>query len=184
MIVWINGPFGVGKSTVAALVCELVPGARPFDPERIGHLLGEVVEVPTGDFQDLRLWRALTVATLAGLCREHGGIWVVPMTVIDDGYRAEIMSGLRGHGVQVRQFLLTAPEPVVRARIDADHSLPAAGREWRHRHLTRALTAFNGPAGRDPEVAEVDACGPPGRLARVIASRALGTIPAAAYPEL
>jgi hypothetical protein len=98
VIVWINGAFGAGKSTTAGLLLESLEGARLFDPEYVGYLLQRFVPVPTGDFQDLPLWRTLTVQTLAGLDREHPGTWVVPMTLVNGGYRAEIHGGLRRLG--------------------------------------------------------------------------------------
>lgn len=73
MIVWLNGAFGAGKSTVAVALRELTPGARLFDPEYVGFLLRRFVPIPTGDFQDLPLWRELVVAHLAGLAGHHPG---------------------------------------------------------------------------------------------------------------
>jgi adenylate kinase family enzyme len=67
MIVWINGAFGAGKTTTAALVQERLPGSRVFDPEYVGFMLRAVVDVPTGDFQDLRVWRRLAVQTAIAL---------------------------------------------------------------------------------------------------------------------
>lgn len=49
VIVWINGAFGAGKTVVAEALLSHLPGARLFDPERVGFLLRELVEVPTGD---------------------------------------------------------------------------------------------------------------------------------------
>jgi hypothetical protein len=62
MIVWINGAFGSGKTTTAALVQGRIPGARIFDPEYVGYLLTTFVPAPTGDFQDMQ-----ALATFAGL---------------------------------------------------------------------------------------------------------------------
>jgi hypothetical protein len=37
VIVWINGPFGVGKTTVAERLVHDWPGATLFDPEVLGY---------------------------------------------------------------------------------------------------------------------------------------------------
>ncbi|MEU4715141.1 hypothetical protein AB0F73_15975 [Micromonospora purpureochromogenes] len=37
MIVWLNGAFGAGKTTVAAELCRRLPGARRFDPEWVDN---------------------------------------------------------------------------------------------------------------------------------------------------
>ena len=39
MIVWVNGAFGVGKTTVAGELVSLLPRARVYDPEPLGWLL-------------------------------------------------------------------------------------------------------------------------------------------------
>jgi len=55
LLVWINGAFGAGKSSVARELVRRWPEARLFDPEEIGFLLRRVVpaEQQAGDFQDL-----------------------------------------------------------------------------------------------------------------------------------
>jgi hypothetical protein len=69
MMLWINGAFGAGKTTTAGLVTKLLEGAKVFDPEYVGYMLMPFVESPTGDFQDLPLWRHLVVQTMTGLDR-------------------------------------------------------------------------------------------------------------------
>jgi hypothetical protein len=39
MVVLINGSFGVGKSTVAGLLRDRLPGSAVYDPERVGWVL-------------------------------------------------------------------------------------------------------------------------------------------------
>ncbi|MGC9666320.1 AAA family ATPase [Planosporangium sp. 12N6] len=156
MIIWINGAFGAGKSAVTSALLAARPGWREFDPERIGYVLMRVREVPTGDFQDLPSWRALTVRILGGLARVHGITWVVPMTLLRADYRTEILGGLRSRGIPVHQMVLRVPEPVLRSRIDGDAELVGA-REWRHAHVAPALAAFDGLAATEPGTVEVDA---------------------------
>lgn len=141
MIVWINGAFGAGKTTTAGLLTERLDGAKLFDPEYVGFMLTPFVQSPTGNFQDLPLWRHLVVETMAGLARQYPHPWVAPMSLIDVARRAEILGGLRGAGVEVREFVLAVPEDRLRARIDADQADPAA-RQWRHDHVSQALTTF------------------------------------------
>lgn len=42
MIVWLNGTHGIGKTTTAALVQQLVPDSRVFDAQKVGETLMEV----------------------------------------------------------------------------------------------------------------------------------------------
>ncbi|MGC4896703.1 AAA family ATPase [Micromonospora sp. DT31] len=141
MIVWLNGAFGVGKTTTARLLTDALPDARLFDPEFLGSMLTAFVTPPTGDFQDLPLWRHLVVETVTGLDRHHPGTWIIPMSLLDPAYRGEILGGLRALGVDVCEVVLTLPEDRLRARIDAD-LLEVGARGWRHDHVTRAVTAF------------------------------------------
>jgi hypothetical protein len=145
VIVWINGAFGAGKSRTAGLVTERIPGARIFDPEYVGHMLTAFVASPSGDFQDLGLWRHLVVQTVAGLAREYPHPWIAPMSLINPDYRREILGGIRDAGADVREVILAVPEERLRERIDADEQDTDA-REWRQRHVTRALTTFAGLA--------------------------------------
>lgn len=54
MIVWINGAFGSGKTTLVAEPHRRLPDALVYDPEQIGFVLRGIVEVPNGDFQHIR----------------------------------------------------------------------------------------------------------------------------------
>jgi hypothetical protein len=154
VIVWINGAFGAGKSTVTAALRAARPQAREFDPEYVGYVLRRFVDVPTGDFQDLPLWRSLTVKFVAGLARAYPGTWVVPMTLLRAEYRAEILGGLRARGVPLLHVVLQVPEPVLRARIDADAEL-AEAREWRQAHVAEAMESLTGLAAREPFTIEI-----------------------------
>ena len=64
-VVWINGPFGVGKSTVAEALVGGWPDAILYDPELIGPLVRGLLPPPLneGDYQDIPLWRRLVQIT-------------------------------------------------------------------------------------------------------------------------
>jgi AAA domain len=141
VIIWINGAFGSGKTTTAGLVAKRLDGARLFDPEYVGFMLRLFVDSPTGDFQDLRLWRHLVIETMVGLAQQYPHSWIAPMSLINVAYRAEILGGIRGRGVEVREFVLAVGEEVLRARIDADQ-VDTRARQWRQDHVSHALTTF------------------------------------------
>lgn len=142
MIVWINGPFGVGKSTVTAELCRREPRARALDPERIGWLIRRTVGwarpgVRQGDYQDLAAWRT---ATVAGAARQARGAdpLLVPMTVLRRRYLEEMVSGLLGRGHEVRHVLLDVSAPVLVERIETGDPGPQG---WRLDNLGTYLTA-------------------------------------------
>jgi predicted kinase len=167
MIVWINGAFGSGKTTTAGLLTERLDDAKLFDPEYVGYMLTPFVTSPSGDFQDLPLWRHLVIQTITGLAQQYHHTWVAPMSLINAAYRTEILDGIRGADVEVREFILTLPEHQLRTRIDADQ-VDTKARRWRHEHIRQALTTFASLT----DATYIDAAPAPEQVAEAIASQA------------
>ena len=94
MIIWINGPFGAGKTTLAEELSARLPDAMTFDPEEVGLMLRHgVTPSPSGDFQDLPFWRSLTVATVLELRKHYGRTLLVPMTLVRAEYVEDVFGG-------------------------------------------------------------------------------------------
>jgi vacuolar-type H+-ATPase catalytic subunit A/Vma1 len=167
MILWINGAFGSGKTRTAGLVAKRLDGAKVFDPEYVGYMLAPFVASPTGDFQDLPLWRHLVIETMTGLARQQPQTWVAPMSLINAAYRTEILDGIRGAGVEVREFILTLTEHQLQARIDADQ-VDMKARGWRQDHVGQAMTTFASLT----DATFIDASQTPEQVAEAVASRA------------
>lgn len=149
MIVWLNGGFGAGKTTLAAELHRRLPDAVVYDPEDVGLMLSKWLP-PNEDFQDLPSWRELVVATALSLRRHHARTLIVPMSLLRDGYRTEILDGLAAAGEEVLHvFLDTAPE-VLRDRLRArtpppgDHRPDGSALDWALSRLDPAA------AGRQP----------------------------------
>ncbi|WP_194895364.1 AAA family ATPase [Catenulispora pinisilvae] len=137
MIIWVNGTFGVGKTTVSALLAEAVPGARIFDAEEVGYLLQPVLKsVPVRNFQEWPPWRHLVVETAAQILGYVGGTLVVPQTVLVEQYWDEISSGLEKAGIPVRHFVLDADRETLVRRIETDTVIDSPKvRRWRIDHV-------------------------------------------------
>jgi len=118
VIIWINGGFGAGKTTLAEELHRRLPEAVVYDPEDVGLMLWKWVR-PNGDFQYLPSWRDLVVATALALRRHHADTLIVPMSLIRDTYRAEILGGLADTGEQVLHVFLEADADVLRERLNA-----------------------------------------------------------------
>ena len=112
MIIWINGAFGAGKTTLAEELHRRLPDAVMFNPEDVGHMLWQWMR-PAGDFQDLPSWRELVLAAALSLRRHQTDTLIVPMTLLRDGYRAQITcdvrSDIRPDGAQVHQCYSCGP---------------------------------------------------------------------------
>jgi len=89
-----------------------------YDPEDVGLMLWKWMP-PNGDFQHLPSWRELVVATALSLRRHHADTLIVPMSLIRDAYRAEILGGLADAGEQVLHVFLEVDAGVLRERLNA-----------------------------------------------------------------
>jgi predicted kinase len=118
VIIWLNGGFGAGKTTLAAELHRRLPDAVVYDPEDVGLMLWKWLP-PNGDFQHLPSWRELVVATALSLRRHHAETLIAAMSLIRDAYRAEILGGLADAGEQVLHVFLEADAVVLRERLNA-----------------------------------------------------------------
>jgi len=117
MIIWLNGSFRAGKTTLAVELHRRIPGAVIFDPEQLGLVLWKWVP-PNDDFQDLPSWRELVVATALALRRHHTDTLIVPMSLVRRPYQAEILGALDQAGEEVLHVFLEADVAVLRDRQD------------------------------------------------------------------
>ncbi|WP_088288739.1 AAA family ATPase [Kineosporia sp. A_224] len=118
MLVWINGPFGVGKTQTAFELHRRLPGSVVCDPEEIGYGLHRVLPPALrSDFQDLRAWRDGVVETLDLALTRHDGVVLAPMTVTEPTYFAQTVGRLRDLGHDVRHFSLLARREVILDRL-------------------------------------------------------------------
>ncbi|MFG2262921.1 ATP-binding protein [Streptomyces sp. NPDC048720] len=118
MLLWINGPFGGGKTQTAYEIQSRLPGSVVCDPEHVGFGLHRMLPPGLrGDFQDLASWRQGVVEVLDLALTGHGGVVIAPMTVTDPGHFAETVGRLRGLGHDVRHFTLLAERETVLGRL-------------------------------------------------------------------
>ena len=99
MIIMLNGAFGVGKTTIAQSLVASLPHSMIFDPEEVGYMLRRITDgvrcgaEDTDDFQDIALWRTLTIETAAALRRRYQRDLIVPMTLANPKYLEQIFVG-------------------------------------------------------------------------------------------
>ncbi|WP_410502786.1 AAA family ATPase [Exiguobacterium acetylicum] len=116
MIIWINGTFGVGKTTAATGLQQRWSGSHIFDPEETGYFLRAQLPENKDDFQDEPLWRTFNRQLLEQLNTEDARI-IVPMTLTNPEYFQEIIGTLRDSGHDVRHIALMAKEATVKRRL-------------------------------------------------------------------
>ncbi|WP_151773368.1 AAA family ATPase [Streptomyces abyssomicinicus] len=118
MLLWINGPFGGGKTQTAHEIHRRLPGSVICDPEHLGFGLRRMTPPELrGDFQDLASWRQGVVEVLDLALTRHEGVVIVPMTVTDPEYFAQTVGRLGELGHDVRHFTLLAQRETVLRRL-------------------------------------------------------------------
>jgi hypothetical protein len=119
VLVWINGPFGIGKTASAWDLQRRLPGSVVCDPEHLGYGLHRMLPPALRtDFQDLPAWRTGVHEILDLAARNHDGPVIVPMTLTDERYFAQVVGRLRDDGHDVRHFALLADRATVLRRIN------------------------------------------------------------------
>jgi len=149
MIVMLNGSFGAGKTTVARELLTLLPGAMLFDPEIVGVVVRMLTEgaregaEETDDFQDIALWRSLTIETARQLRARYGRPLIVPMTLANRAYFDEIRAGFAALTPALHHVCLVAPLATIQARLAARGDEPDA---WSQRKAARCVPLLADPS--------------------------------------
>jgi hypothetical protein len=116
VLLWINGPCGVGKTATADELHRRLPGSVVCDPEHLGY--GMLRMLPTSlrpRWQEIPAWRQSVRELLRMALAGHDGPVIAPGTLVNDGHFREIIGSLRDDGADVRHFaLLAEPATVVR----------------------------------------------------------------------
>jgi deoxyadenosine/deoxycytidine kinase len=147
MILFINGAFGVGKTTAAELLVKRIPNSLLYDAEEVGVFLSHIVRpiVRFEDFQDLPMWRTLTVATAQLLQQTYGRTLIMPMTIWYMPYFEEVLHGLRQFEPHLYHFCLTAKAETIRKRLLSRNYTPEA-HPFCYERIDRCVDAFQSPA--------------------------------------
>ena len=141
MIIWLNGPFGVGKTTLANLLHQEIPDSILYNPEHLGDFFQEILPkaVCPEDFQDYPIWRQTTVQIIRDLATKTGKVIIVPMTVFKKEYYQEIIEqGLR-KDMYVQHYILVAEKETILDRLD---KRTQENNNWALKHLDNCLQAF------------------------------------------
>ncbi len=142
MLIWLNGAFGAGKTSLAHEIQRLHPRVLIFDPEEIGFALRRAqTPRPGGDFQDDPLWRELVLVSLERLLAREVRPVVVPMTLVEPLYFEEIIGELRSSsGHDLHHFALIASKDTI---LDRLRSRGEFGNSFAAQNLDRCLNALH-----------------------------------------
>lgn len=120
----INGPFGVGKTTVSNELLNEINNSMIFDPEEVGFMLRNIIpidikllEATAGDFQDLKMWKELTVIVAKLLVEKYKKHLIVPMTIRNVEYFQYIFEGFKRIDQDTFHFCLIAKKETIFKRL-------------------------------------------------------------------
>jgi hypothetical protein len=141
VLVWINGPFGGGKTTTAYELRRRVDRSIVCEPESLGYGLQRMLprELRT-NFQNFAAWRAGVHEVLDLVLRKWEGPVIVPMTVTNPCYLDQMVGRLREDGHDVRHFSLLAGRGTVLRRLKSrTFGLGLRHEQWAVENLDECL---------------------------------------------
>lgn len=118
MLVWINGPGGVGKTQVAHELAHRLPGSFVCDPELLGIAIQRMT--PPGlraDFQDSTAWRRGVREITADLAARFDGVVLIPVTILDVAHAVEMIDAPGTEGHEVHHVCLMASRETLLRRL-------------------------------------------------------------------
>lgn len=118
MIIWLSGPYGVGKSTLADALASKLKNALIFDAEEVGNAVREnYPDCPYGYiFEDYPLWGEFCYLLLKDIHGTFHKDILVPMTLLrKESYG--IIERLRQDGIDTRLVVLEASCQTIHDRI-------------------------------------------------------------------
>lgn len=149
MIVLINGAFGAGKTSAAYMLQPMLENSIIFDPEEIGYMLRKIVpehikheDERTDDFQDMELWKVLTVKAAHEMKKKYNKDLIIPMTIYKTNNFEYIMNGLRAIDSELYHFCLTASESTIYQRLQKRGDEPNG---WTYQQISKCTEALKHP---------------------------------------
>lgn len=143
MIIWINGPYGVGKSSLAENLHERNPHSFIFDAETVGNAIRDNLpkELFNGyTFERYPLWFTTCAELLADIAHRYDGDIYVPMTLVFSDSFEKIERPLKERNIRISHILLESSRQIVHDRI------LARGEDedcWCMRHIDLCLKQQN-----------------------------------------
>lgn len=119
MILWMSGPYGIGKSTLAEALAEKMENALLFDAELMGDAVrSNYPDVPYGYlYEDYPLWGEFCCRLLTDIHNAFHKDILVPMTLLRSASYENIIQKLRDNGIETHLVILEASYDSVHDRI-------------------------------------------------------------------
>ena len=142
MVIWLNGAFGSGKSSVAEAINKRIHKSFVYDPEQVGYFLWDNFPDELkrkGNFQHMDIWREFNYKILKHIDSYYDGVIIIPMTIYIMQYYDEIIGRLINDGVAVEHFILSATKQTIISRLVQRGD---AANGWAAQHIDICINAF------------------------------------------
>lgn len=119
MIVWISGAYGVGKSTLAESLVNMIENAIVFDAEEVGNAVREnYPDEPYGViYEDYPLWCDFNYLLLKDIHDTFHRNILVPMTLVRQNSYTKIIKRLLDDGIDTKLIILEGTYKCIHDRI-------------------------------------------------------------------
>ncbi len=142
MIIWINGSFGAGKTTLSKVLLDHIPDSIIYDPEQVGFVIHRAVpESREIDFQTFAIWRRLVIDFAKGFQTQFDKNLIIPMTLVVPEYQRQIFKALYDTKNGFHHFYLDIEESLLRERISNQKDMSEETNNWRLAQVERCLKA-------------------------------------------
>jgi len=142
-IYWINGAYGVGKSTIAECLQKKLGKAHIFDAEEVGNAIRDNYPEEVKHsviFEDYPLWRETNYRLLLDITNKFDGDIIVPMTLIREESYFEIIKKLEDSGISIKYIFLDGDYQTIHDRIIARGEKEDC---WCMQHIKKCLDIQN-----------------------------------------
>ncbi|MDU5722169.1 AAA family ATPase [Clostridium sp. LQ25] len=142
MIIWINGTFGVGKTTVSNELHKKLKDSFVYDPEKAGEFIWD--NSPDcinhkDDFQNISMWRDFNYQMLKYIHENYSGTIIVPMTLVNKEYYSQIIGRLINEGISIHHYILLAERSTILSRLE---ERGASSNSWPAQQMDRCLPSL------------------------------------------
>lgn len=146
-LLWLNGPYCVGKRTLAQCLRDHWQ-AIMLDAEELGLVLQQGLpprlppELDPGDLQDLPAWHRAIARVGTDLAHMWRPLVVMPATLYNGPAVTRLLERFRRSQVDVLHVVLTCDEVELRARIN-NQSVDRDAKRWAIQHLRPAVAGLS-----------------------------------------
>ncbi len=137
MVIWLNGSFGAGKTTIAQELVKKLDNAFIYDPENMGAFLRDNLKYNYNDYQEYPFFRQFNFEIIKDLNNNYNYV-IVPMTLTNKTYYDEIIGKLISLGINTKHYILMAKKEAIISRLDNRGNTTS----WSYDQVDRCLGAF------------------------------------------